>query len=177
MLNVDKFEYYPEHKLPKLVLAIECYPYNFVDDIERYDFTHDREWKLVAHQMAGISCNQKYMYATELTPRNSTVRRNIKKITEHWLNTDVGTFGSNLIEVNEFNDQLSRFFDVQCNISYLDFQEAYYPIDCTHDNIKKMTNAELPKNLNDLIIWQRDHSAIFGSIDRWKLLILGKNGD
>ena len=88
MLNVEDFEYYDEVKLPKLVLAIECYPYMFKKEgVDAYNFTQERDWKMVAHQTAGIACHQRYMYATELTPKSSAIRRNMKKLNKYWLNS------------------------------------------------------------------------------------------
>jgi len=177
MLNAKDFEYYAESKLPKLVLAIECSNIYSHSDMRKYNFKQDRKWKLVVHQTAGMGCHQRYLYATELTPRTSTTRKKIKELCSFWLDSDIGVFGKTLTEVNSYNDQLDKMLGVSCESSYMDFEEGIYPIDCTKDNLFKMTKTVLPDALDSFIEWDNEMDKFVGCMGRWKLFILGENGD
>ena len=174
-MQKSDFSHYREDRLPKLVLAIVCR--QAVDGtMAKYNFKHNKRWKMVAHQTAGLACHQVYMYATELKPKEKFVT-GIEDLTNYWLDSNVGVFGATLEELNTYNHQLKEAFDVDCNFSHGYFEEAIYPIDYTSENIKKLTNAKLPKQLDDLVEWESDLDKVFGGIGRWNLFILGENCD
>ena len=117
------------------------------------------------------------MIGKVLEPRNNHVRKAMKKINDYWLESDVGICGVGLKSINEYNHQLKTLMGVSCNNSYEKFEEGIYPIDCTDENLKKLTSEKLPEKLDDLIKWKGKLQSFIGCINRWHLYILGDNCD
>ena len=171
------FEHLDHTSFPVLVLGIKYHNWMIKDNYEqKYTFRQGREWKTIAHQTAGHACHQHYMIGTILKPKNVDILQSMNELTSHWLNSDCGVFGVGLEDINLYERQLQRHFGLTCNFSYRDFEEGIYPIDCTPEALKKMAE-DPPSYLDGEIIWENDLDKIAGSINRWRLWILGKNCD
>ena len=164
-LNLEGCEYFGDSELPKLVLAVK----------DEFIFKR-RKWLRIAHQTAGVRCNQHPMIGTILEPREE-VKDKIRNISDYWLDSNCGAWGVSLNELVTYRKQLQELLGVDCNISYEDFEEAIYPIDCTQENLKKLAKDKLPKDLDKLIKWENNSDQVFGIFHRWKLYILGENCD
>jgi hypothetical protein len=165
-IDHSKCEYIDEKSLPILVLATES----------DYDFAPGRSWRYIAHQTAGLACHQIYLLATILTPKGGVAEK-MNQISERWLDSNCGALGTSLDEILEYRSQLNSLLGVDCDNSYRGFEEAIYPIDCTAQNLAKLTDEILPQNLDDLVVWPSDSDRYLGFIGRWKLYILGGNSD
>ncbi len=158
-------QYLEESQLPTLVLAVP----------QKYDFKKGRIWQGIAHQTAGHGCHQHYMYGTILKPKSEIVEK-IQHINKHWLDSDCGwAREATLDEILKYRKQLQELLGVDCNQSYADFEEGIYPIDCTIENLGKLTAEKFPKELDSLIRWNKDE-PYFHRAD-WKLYLLGENCD
>jgi len=182
-----KFNYIDELKLPVLCLAvkydpdlverIEKEPFScFINKIHKYNFTDERGWLDIVHDTAGNAINKHYMTGTILKPKTET-GEGIKQINNSWLDTNCGVWGVTLEEILEYKKQLNELLEVDCNISYIDFEEGIYPIDCSVENIRKLAFDEVPDKLDELIKWKSDLEKFAGVVDRWNLYILGQNSD
>lgn len=163
---------YIQNDEPLLVLAVKVNP----DYYGEYKFTNKRDFVKIAHQTAGIGCHQHYMVGTILKPKWH-ILANMQTLTAKWLDSCAGVMGVHLNDVVAYREDLKRFFQMDCNLSYRDFEEAIYPIDCTTENLKVLTDEQLPENLDDLIVFSDDMQRFIGSIGRWSLYILGPNCD
>jgi hypothetical protein len=153
-------------ELPQLVLAVD------VDDPLKLKFK-ERKWLRIAHQTAGHACHQHYMTATILDVQPQ-MWEFVKQLNTTWLGTDCGVFGVTMNELEGYR-ALLRSYGLDCNLSYQDFEEAIYPIDCNF--IGGISDDILPADLDDLIEWRSDTDKVIGMIHRWKLYILGENCD
>lgn len=169
---MDEFKYIQKDFEPLLVLGIKMDPNN----IEHYKFKPGKNFINIAHQTGGLSCHQHYMVGIVLKPKWH-ILVNMQSLVNKWLDTNVGVFGAQLNDVVEYREDLKRFFQMDCNESYTDFQEAIYPIDCTHDNLRQLTDDTLPDHLDDLIQFEDAFQSFVGSVNRWNLYILGPNCD
>ena len=167
-LNGESCKYFEDYKLPILVLATK-YPYKF---------KKTRKFISIAHQTAGHGCHQHYMMGTVLVPKRDVFKK-MRLIDEEWLNSDCGIFSTSLDSILLYREHLDEYLNVDSNLSYMDFEEGIYPIDCTRENIKKLTDEKLPEDLDDLIQWKDISSweRFCGIVDRWNLFILGRNCD
>jgi len=165
-------------RLPLLVMAVKCHPEWGSTSLEgspRYQFKPGREFINLQHQTRGHACNQVYMQATLLKPREPV---KIQMLSDAWLDSDAGCFGVPLDEVLKYREQLKALFGlgVDCNHSYQDFEEGIYPIDCSPEAIKALCEDDLPEELDDLIEFGDNNFAKF-YVGRWSLFVLGENCD
>jgi len=174
--NISDFEYLNQTEFPVLILGIEYDGWMMKEKSEiKYNFAEGREWKKIAHQTAGLSCHQHYIIGTVLKPKNVDVYKKMNILTKKWSNSDCGTFGVSLNELNEYRDDIKTLFGLDCNNCYRYFEEGIYPIDCTQEALEALTKENLPKDLDNLAIWEKDLDKILGCIGRWNLWILGEN--
>ena len=170
-MNRDEFEYIPDAELPVLVLAI---------DAERWGdsnpkFRPGRRWEKIAHQCAGMLCNQRYFYATRLNP-TKRVRLLMDEVDTLLFDSFLAQGLNNLTEVLRYRSKL-REYGLDCHVSYTDLQEAVYPIDLNKDSIRTVTRDKLPEELDTLVVWETKFDRIMGILGRWHLYILGQNSD
>jgi hypothetical protein len=156
--------------LPQLVLAVKVY--------HEYDLEYKfkEEFKPIAHQTAGIACHQHYMYGTLLKPKKEALESMVK-MSDHWLDSNSGAFCCSLDEILEYRKQLQDWFGLDCNISYANFEEGIYPIDCSAKALATLQTENFPEELDDLIEWEDDFDRVCGSVHRWSIFILGENCD
>ncbi|MDI6722878.1 MAG: hypothetical protein QMD97_04935 [Candidatus Aenigmarchaeota archaeon] len=152
------------YDFPVLVLAVR----------ERYNFKEGRDWIYIAHQTAGNACHQHYMIGTILQPKPEILDK-MRDINDYWLETNCGVCGVALDEIIEYRKQLNELLAVDCNLCYEEFEEGIYPIDCTAENIRKLTLDDIPDNPDDFIV--KEPSWKFIPIGAWNLYILGDNSD
>ncbi len=162
------YEYLNEEELPVLLLGIVEKEYNF----RKYNFNKKRKWRKIAHQTAGVSCHQHYIVGTILTPRKN-IKRKLLAICDMWLDTNCSKHPS-LDEILTYRAQLKNLLGVDCNYTYMDFEEAIYPIDCSRETIRKLAIDNLPVNLDNLINWNKNELSKYA---HWRLYILGENSD
>jgi len=158
-------------ELPVLVLAVH----------HKYNFKNKRKWCHIAHQTAGLGTYQHYMIGAVLTPKQKTLDA-MHKIEKYWLGSDFGwRDGDNCFSLDgvlKYRRQLKKLLDVDCNISYEDFKEGIYPIDCSPKVIRKLCKDKIPNDLNNFIRWRNTLGSKIEKIfmeDRWHLYILGEN--
>lgn len=176
-LNEDDFKLLPRKELPQLVLGIKV-PWQAFDDETmacHYDFTSDRTWVKINHQTAGLGCHHHYLHATLLQPKSELVTGGMALLSDKWLNSNTGIGGLGLDQLSEYQDDLKAIFNADCNLSYADFEEGYYPIDLKY--INQLTSEILPADLDNLIIWRNGFQRAAGSGKRFVLAILGQNSD
>ncbi|MGG6284026.1 hypothetical protein ACQ4M3_20795 [Leptolyngbya sp. AN03gr2] len=168
--------------LPTLVLAIEVNPQiitnapSFKSNREWFPFNFGREWLAIRHQTGGIAVHEHYLFASKLRT-TQRIFDNMKALSDYYWASNIGTAGEpTLNSLIKYRQQLKEVLGVDCNQSYADFQEGYYPIDL--EFISKLTTETLPNNLEDLLersTTKRQHWEQFAW--QWKLLILTENSD
>ncbi len=98
-------------EFPVLVLALK----------DEYDIIDREGWRYIAHQTAGHACHNHYMLGKILTP-NDGIMEKMKKINDHWLDSDCGFGAVTLDDINQYRAQLNDILGVDCNLSYTDFE-------------------------------------------------------
>lgn len=156
---------------PRLVLAIKD---RGTDSL--FTFREGREWHRILHQTGGLCCNHARMWCTFLTTRPA-VTPVVNEISARWLDSNAGAFGVRLDEILKYRKFINEKLGVDCNLSYSDFQEAIYPIDCTIQTIRALCEDDLPSDLNDLLHFDNNFSSMLGFTSRWNIYILGENCD
>lgn len=132
-------------------------------------------WTLIEHQGAGHGCHN-FKSNCIILPIKPQMQAAVLDLTQKWLDSDAGAFIMTLREINEYADDLQKM-GLSCNLSYSNFVEGIYPFDCTIENLRKLTDAELPDDLDDLITFESEMGRLFGSLNRWSAYILGENCD
>lgn len=171
----DKFQWLDDAELPMLVLG---FVYSEIAHARDYEFKDPDRWRQMDHQTAGHSCHHHYIEGTTLKPRPkiADLMRDLDKL---WLETDVWS-PAQLESVLTYRRQLQQY-GLDCNITHHIFEEAIYPIDCDQESLKIVTEEEFPDDLDELIKWKEGKLGVFdrfaGCLDRWKILILGRNCD
>lgn len=183
-LNISDFIYLDKIQntsFPQLAIAIEIKPEFFDDEYcgytKNFNFKADRKWYKIAHQSAGIACNQRYFITSFLNPKSLQVYKNMENLHKFYYGSSAGAFNISLDSILEYRKMLKDLFSVDCNYCWQNFEESVYPIDCTLDNIKKFTDEELPQDLDELIEWESGFQRAAGVINRWSFLILTENSD
>ena len=155
-------------KLPNLVLAVH----------ERYPFTDHRPFIPIAHQTGGEACHWRYIIGTILRPRPEVTIK-IQRISDSWQGSNCGAFSVSLDDILEYRKQLNELLGADCNHSYAAFAEGIYPIDCSPDVARRLTDEEMPDDFDATFIkWRGKPERFLGSLDRqerWHLYILGRN--
>lgn len=158
--------------LPALILGVKADPYS--KHWTPYKFKGSNEFLNISHQCGGSSCNQLYLQGMVLEPRRN-LRIGIEIMEQTWLNSQLTRYCTPLNKILQYRDFIKTYFGVDCNNSYVDFQEGVYPIDI--EFLSKLTSQKLPKDLNQLIEFKSELHIWMGSIRRWNLWILGSNSD
>jgi len=153
----------------------QFFPILVLGTVSEYKMSKRFQWQWLRHQCGGRACRQLEVFATILEPKPGVYERMVE-LADHWYNSQQGAFGVSLDSIIEYRQQLRNWFGVDCNWSYRDFAEAVYPIDCTLENLGKLTNQKFPKEL-DRLVKDRDDFDLFGSGNRWRLYVLGENSD
>jgi hypothetical protein len=172
----------PTYKLPLLVLAATAHR-NEKGDFLRLRFKGRRKFHPVCHQTAGHGCHHHHLWATVLTPRTKGVSRAIRELDERWFESDAGMGSSNSLDaVNEYRESLGDLLGVDCNWVHSMFEEAFYPIDLTDENLAKLAKDKLPPvgQLDSLVRWPKANKgtlAFFLNSASWGLYVLGRNCD
>jgi hypothetical protein len=60
-------------------------------------------------------------------------------------------------------------------MSYTRLARAIYPIDVLSEHLTKLCKDKLPKDLDNLIIWEDGTQRFVGGFDRWQLYIVSGN--
>ena len=171
-----EFKYAKDDELPMLFLGMRI-----ESDYEMRDKSFLRhpvlKWRRICHQTAGIGCHQHYLWGARLPPRNTSVERKMRVLSDKWLDSNVGAFGASLDDVNDYRNDARSLFGVDCNHEYMHFEEGIYPLECTGQSIARMTSVELPESLDSLLRFKSRMGVMFGMIGRWKLYVLGQNCD
>lgn len=136
-----------------------------------------REWQYIEHQCGGIACHQKKFFGTPVVPRGK-IALGLAHISEHLYASEIGAFGTGLDDVLQYREMLLDL-GLDCQYSYTDLEEGYYPIDLPED-LSSILDEELPKDLDDLIDWDKEHGHLgkmLGIIGRWSLVWISQNSD
>jgi len=185
----DGYFSFNNEMMPILVLANETSNFILSKGNDRYKSVIEekfdehkmlkRDWFKIFHQTAGHACHHHNLIATIIKPKLN-VYNDMCEIDNKYFNSDIGLCFVSLEEVNKYNKLLKDMFNVSCNLTYESFEEGFYPIDYTPENIKKLTSERFPIELDNFIDWGGDThpwNKFSGSIGRWKIFILGKNCD
>lgn len=147
----------------------------------RYRPTDARSWYAIRHQCAGHACRQRDLFGTPLTPRGA-IAMGLAQLANRWEWSDCGMWGLALDEVERYRAEL-RALGLDCNQSFAELLEGYYPIDLP-ERLSELVEDELPEDLDELIAWEHPagsrHGALeraFGSLNRFGLVLLGPNCD
>lgn len=169
---LDRFRYPKEEDLPILVLGILISP----DYVRTYSAKKKYKFECIAHQTAGHGCHTQYIFGIRLKPY---VPDTLRLIEEKFFESDIGAFGQSLDSILEYRRMIQDIFDVDCNHSYQDLEEGFYPIDFSNENLRKMAvNFKMiPDNPDKMIVWKDKMDELIGCINRWGIYILGKNCD
>lgn len=162
------FLFLADEDIPALVLAINNDGWD-----EEYEFKEGRKWQKIQHQTAGYACHQHFLLGTILTPKD---HRALHRLCKRYDDSCLAQPAS-LEAILEYRSDLKELLDADCETSYWELEEGYYPIDATHENLQKLCTDELPGELDDLIKWRNDIQKLFGFIGRWRLYVLGDNCD
>lgn len=177
-MSVEKFKYVDQIglTLPLLVLGVRVKDWEFKDEenARDYKFAKTRTWHRIVHQTAGLACHQKHLTGTIITPKTGEVAMGLSGIATEWYDSNVGIGGASLENILKYRESLLKI-GLDCNYSYPDFEEGFYPIDPEY--ARQISAEPLPSNLDDLIEWDSGLSRAIGSINRWGLWVLGPNSD
>lgn len=165
-IDREKFQYFDDFNLPLLVLTTE----------PKYNFNNKKEWLKIAHQTAGLACHNHYFNGTIIEPKKN-VEKAMEKISDYWYDSNAGLFGISLDEILIYRKQLINLLGVDCNNSYKNFEEGLYPIDCSIENIQKLSRYKFTKDLDSLIKFDNKKERIFGMLNCFSLYIIGENSD
>ena len=124
-----------------------------------YPVKPERTWLKLDHQTAGVACRQVYLYVTELEPK-ADVMPMLKELAERYYDA-LGWSPPTLDEANQYRGFLREKLNVDCNATYVDLEEALYPVDPTLEHLRHLSTDELPDDLGDLFDWG-DPSGIAG---------------
>lgn len=161
---------------PILVLACWPGPSAFSKANQRPTLLPERIWFFVRHQTAGVCCNQREFWATQLIPKDAAFL-GMRRIEERWFGSNLGR-GPWLHAIMEYESSLHNLFgsDVTCNLSFDLLEEGVYPIDLTRRTLTRLTSDPLV----DLQYESRDDANHFWIFDQGctlRLLLLGANSD
>lgn len=164
-LDCMGFEY------PQLVLAITYYSKEAFTD-SKLEFNDNYAWVNIVHQSAGHRCNQTYMTGLIL-PIKYEYLNSIKSINSKWLDSDAGAFESSILDdILSYRNDLITLLKEDCNHSFRDFEEAFYPIDIGKDTLVNLTSLSI--DIDNLLLGGEFTLHLFA---HWNLYILGDNCD
>jgi hypothetical protein len=157
--------------LPVLVLGIQIsseYP-------RRYRAKKKYDFKCIVHQTAGHGCHQQYVYGMILKPKKLP---EMELLARNYYASEIGCYSQSLNDIIKYRDTLDRLFGVDCNYTYREFEEGFYPIDFSKENLEKLAvdAASIP-DPDSMIAWKESFDRVVGCIGRWGLFILGENCD
>lgn len=132
-------------------------------------------WTSIEHQGAGHGCHN-FKANCIILPVKPEMLPAVTDLTQKWLDSDAGAFIMTLRDINEYAADLEKM-GLSCNLSYASFVEGIYPFDCTIENLRKLTDAELPDDLDDLLTFESEMGRLLGCLNRWSAYILGENCD
>ena len=174
--RTSEFKFVKEDELPMLFVGMKIEA-----DYELKDKCYLKHpvlrWRKLFHQTAGIGCHHHYLWGARLKPRNASVGRKMRTLSDKWLDSNVGAFGASLDDIDEYRNDIGMMFGADCNNEYRDFEEGIYPLECTDRILGRMTSDELPDRLDSLLRFKTRMAVMFGIIGRWRLYILGENCD
>lgn len=180
-LSIESFQYPNDLglALPSLILGIEVDPKSFGSDYPPcgYRFKPGPQWINLVHTTQGHGCGQRYLIATVLNPTPAAAL-GMSRLAGEWLDSDVGCYGAPLVDVLTYRENLKLWLGADCNHTYRDFEEAFYPIDIEH--LPKLTTdaiPAIPADPDDLIDWDSGMQRACGCVNRWGLWVLGENCD
>ena len=179
------WKYFKYEKLPQLVLAVEVKPeHNELPECSRPQFNTSRTWYPICHKTAGNGCYSRYLWATLLEPRPDVLRglftlnNRYKGSLCGWLSRP--SFDS-LVAYRKSIQSLVHPH-ANCNRTYQDLAEAFYPFDL--DCLNLLSSETLPEDLDTLLEPQPELldpldllSLLPNYSPKWKLLMLGQNCD
>lgn len=130
----------------------------------------------IRHQGGGYSCTQ-FKKTCIVLPIRQDALPLVSALAGKWLNSCAGGFDApTLRDANEYSSDLSAL-GLTCETCYTGFSEGIYPFDTSAAALRKLTDFELPEDLDDLLVFEPEHSRMFGIIGRWQAYILGENCD
>lgn len=177
-LKIEDFQasYQPGLTFPRLMLAIELDGRALSEgDMRDYDFRPGRQWLKIEHQTAGHRCNQRYLIATPLTPKNTEVMGGIFALSTKWFGSQAGCFENPLDLLIDYRADLRRLFKADCNHVHSKLDEGLYPIDI--EFLSALAADVLPKDLDELINFQTGWERACGFMGRWNLFVVATNSD
>jgi len=170
-----------EYGNPKLFLVLKINKWNREKNgtnsfelSKYYRFKDPKKWKPYLHQTCGLGCGQVAFWGMELKPKGIWLEALMKVIEEKYFESSSGLFNNSLESLNEYEQMLNKH-GLSANVSYVDFQEGVYPIDISL--IHEVTKTKLPKDLENLLIFNKEVYKIFGCMNRWDLWIVTENSD
>ena len=155
---------YIDKDLPALVLGTKQCALKFKPE---YDF------KPIRHQTGGHACHLHSFFGKILTPNS-----NGEKLIDFLKNQYYHSCFIKHVPLDDIIDyrQHIKNYNVDCSLSYYDFQEALYPID--YEYVYSLTTDSLPEDLDDMVNWKENaFGKICGIIGRWQLFVLTENSD
>jgi len=133
---------------------------------------HPKKWVKLYHQTAGYACLHMAMWARFLKPKPE-ISKLMESLAKDWYECCVYPSAS-LETINEYETLLGKY-GLSCNRSHPNLQEGFYPIDI--ECLTKVTAERFPKNLKDLVIYDKNDkwAKLWGP--RLGLAILTENCD
>ena len=121
-----------------------------------YPVKPERTWLKLDHQTAEVGCHHVYLYVTELEPKPHVLPI-LKELAEHYHGA-LGWEPPSLDEANAYRAVLQAKLEVDCNRSYVELEEALYPIDPSKEHLARLS-SDLPDEPGDLSDWDNAPSA------------------
>jgi hypothetical protein len=161
--------------LPQLILGIEVNAKSFGSDYppRSYRFRPGRQWLNITHQVAGHGYKQRYVIGTPLVP-TPAAKLGMSRLCSEWYDSDIGVGHIQFADLLLYRDNVKTWLGADCNLSYEGFAEAIYPIDVEYTS--KLAADVLPNDPDELVDWESGMERASGSMNRWSLVVLGKNG-
>lgn len=166
-MDISEYNYFNDSELPKLVLGFS----RQIGQPLAVELNPEAPWIKIAHQTAGHGCCQKYLDGIIL-PLRPEVQESVENLCQHFVCSEIGFLYEtpSMKETLEYRGILNKTLGVDCDYSYVDLQEGFYPVDCTEDHIARLTPEKIV--YNDLLLQPAPWV-----LPPWKLVILGRNSD
>jgi len=174
----DDICYYIDERKTKVGHLVIYIPQNSLIPLDsktntpKYPVPLVKNWVPIEHQTGGLACHHVQMYARFLKPTKK-VQELIKVLNDTYLDSNIWQ-PAVLPELVAYNNILKQY-GATAQEEYMEFQEAFYPIDLKH--LKYLTTEKLPANLNDLFKSNKSNKGALRFGYRYHLAILGENCD
>lgn len=138
--------------------------------LEQYKFRSSARWRASKLICGGLYRRQLLLLGTQLRVRDNQCSF-LEDIADRWVDCPLPPM--TLQDVNQYQKQLQEHNNVlSCNETHRYLMEGFYPIDCSQEAIKLLSNSRVPADPDDFLYWENDRLREAGAMSRWTLAVL-----